>query len=216
MNEPFVLENLIIVGAGGSGREVAWLAREIFGTGLNLLFAVEPGYYDPNPIDGIPVVALDALPNDFTHYVIAIGDTMQRRRIAHHCRARGLMPTSLIHPSVHKSSHVTIGEGSIVCAGSILTTNVRLGSHVHINVSCTLSHDVVINDFVTISPGVNVAGNVKLGEGAFIGIGATIINGSITTPLVVGADSIVAAGACVTRPVDAGALVAGVPAIRKR
>jgi acetyltransferase-like isoleucine patch superfamily enzyme len=97
-----------------------------------------------------------------------------------------------------------------------MTTNVRVGSHVHVNVGCTLSHDVVLGDFATLSPGVHVSGHVHVEDGVFLGTGANIINGIAGRPLIIGRGAIVAAGACVTGPVEAGALVAGVPAIRKR
>jgi acetyltransferase-like isoleucine patch superfamily enzyme len=57
---------------------------------------------------------------------------------------------------------------------------------------------------------------VEIGAQAFIGIGATISNGRPGAPLRIGEGAIVAAGACVTRDVPAGAMVAGVPATRKR
>lgn len=114
------------------------------------------------------------------------------------------------------SARVELGDGVVVCAGSVVTTNVSLGNHVHVNVSCTISHDVSIGDYTTLSPGVHVSGHVEIAEDVFVGTGANIINGSATTPLVIGKGAVIAAGACVTRPVEPGALVAGVPAVRKR
>lgn len=208
--------NLLIVGAGGSGRETAWLARDIFGDAITLMFAVEREYLRADRIDDIPVVAIDALPAVAKHFVVAVGDLVERRRIAEQLEALGLVPTSLLHPTVVRSPRVEIGAGSIVCAGTVLTTNVRLGQHVHVNVGCTLSHDVVLGDFTTLSPGVHLSGHVRAEDDVFIGTGANVINGTATRPLVLGRGSIIAAGACVTTAVDAGAMVAGVPAVRKR
>ena len=95
-------------------------------------------------------------------------------------------------------------------------TNVSIGAHAHINIGCTVSHDVAIGEFSTLSPGVHVSGHVQIGRDVFIGTGASIINGRAGNPLVIGDGAVVAAGACVTQPVEAGALVAGVPAIRKQ
>lgn len=67
-----------------------------------------------------------------------------------------------------------IGKGSIVCPGTIITTNVQIGEHVIINLNCTIGHDVVIKDFTTLSPGVNVSGNVEIGECCYIGTNAVI------------------------------------------
>jgi acetyltransferase-like isoleucine patch superfamily enzyme len=88
--------------------------------------------------------------------------------------------------------------------------------HVHINIGCTVSHDSRIDDFATLSPGSHISGHVHVGPDVFIGTGACIINGSEDEPLTIGAGAVVAAGACVTRPVEAGTMVAGVPAVTKR
>lgn len=208
--------NLLIVGAGGHGREVAWLAREVHGASVALTFAVERAYLRSDRVDDIQLVTMDTLPDKATHFVVAIGDIAQRRRIAADCEARGLVPATLVHPSVPHSSRVEIGAGSIICAGSVLTTNVRIGRHVHVNIGCTLSHDVVLGDFATLSPGVHLSGHVHAEDDVFFGTGANVINGVAGAPLVIGRGAIVAAGACVTAAVEAGAMVAGVPAVRKR
>ena len=94
--------------------------------------------------------------------------------------------------------------------------DIALGEHVHVNIGCSVSHDVRIDDFSTLSPGVHVSGHVKIGRDVFIGTGANIINGSAASPLVIGDGALIAAGACVTKSVEAGSLVAGVPAVRKK
>lgn len=85
-----------------------------------------------------------------------------------------------------------------------------------INLSCTISHDVSIGDYSVLSPGVNVAGHVHIGREVFVGTNVCFINGNANKPLVIGDGAVIAAGACVTRDVPAGAMVAGVPAERKR
>jgi sugar O-acyltransferase (sialic acid O-acetyltransferase NeuD family) len=208
---------LFIFGAGGFGREVAWLAEQVHGAALEVVFLVDDASYVRESVNGLEVHLIDdihAADNDV--FVVAVGDAELRRRAASLCSTQGLRPVTLIHPRVECSRFVEMGNGSIVCAGNILTTNIRLGSHVHVNLDCTIGHDVEIGSFSTLSPGVHVSGNVKIGENVFIGTGATIINGSSGMPLIIGDGAVIAAGACVTKPVEAGALVAGVPAIRKR
>lgn len=208
---------LHVFGAGGHGREVAWLAREVLGADLEIVFLVDDEQYLRGPVDGHPVRLLsttEAGPGDTC--VIAVGDPEVRQRAAAACAAVGLSATTLVHPRVERSASVTAGEGSVIAAGCVLTTDIRIGRHVHVNVGCTISHDAVIGDFVTISPGVHVAGHVRLEEGCTLGIGATVVNGSADRPLVIGAGAFVAAGACVTEDVGPGTLVAGVPAVRKR
>jgi sugar O-acyltransferase (sialic acid O-acetyltransferase NeuD family) len=213
----FDVRRLFVFGAGGAGREVAWLAQQVFGPEVELVFLVSDPAYLGGAVDGIDVVLVgdvEARPRD--GFVCAVGDADLRRRAALECLAAGLKPVSLVHPRVEASTRVSIGEGAIICAGSVLTVGVEIGDYAYINVGCTLSHDVTVGKFSTLSPGVHVSGHVEIGEGAFVGTGASIINGRPTRPLVIGRGALVAAGACVTGPVEPGAMVAGVPAVRKR
>lgn len=210
-------ERLLIFGAGGHGREVAWLARQCWGESLGIEFVVDRSEYLVDQVARIPVRLLaDCAASPNVRYLVALGDPSHRRKIVGACEAMGLNAALLVHPRVEASDSVALGSGCVVCAGSILTVDIDVGAHVHINVGCTVSHDVVIGDFSTLSPGVHVSGNVRIGEDVFIGTGASIINGRAGAPLLIGDGAIVAAGACVTRSVEQGSMVAGVPAIRKR
>lgn len=211
------LRHLLIVGAGGSGREVAWLARDIHGDDVDLTFAVDREYYvSGSVVDDIRVVSMDSLPADVTHFVVAIGDLQGRRRLAKECEAQGFIPITLVHPTVSKSPRVDIGVGSVVYAGVTITTNVRVGRYTQINVGSTLSHDVLLGDFVTLSPGTHIAGHVHVEDDVFFGTGSNVINGTLENPLVIGRGAVVAAGACVIGGVDSGAMMVGVPATRRR
>lgn len=206
-------ETLYLFGAGGHGRELAWLAQEIWGGSRRIAFLVDDPRFLLGPVNGIPVQLLDeTVLHRTSRYIIAIGDPHARRRIDGAMASRGARPATMVHPRAERSGTVTLGEGSVLAAGSVTTTNVTLGRHVHVDVGSTISHDVTIDDFTSISPGVHIAGHVHVGAGVFIGVGATIINGTDRDPLVVGAGATIAAGACVIRPVPPGAVVVGVPA----
>lgn len=209
---------LLIFGAGGFGREVAWLAQQC-DERMDIVFCVDRERYLSAPINGIPVRLLEDFAGDISDrqaYIVAVGEPEQRVRIVGLHEAMGMRAATLVHPRVEASRWNEIGPGSILCAGVIATTNIVIGAHVHINLDCTIGHDVVIGDYATLAPGVHVSGNVTIGKRAFIGTGATIINGSASSPLSIGDGAVVAAGACVTKPVDPGALVVGIPAARKR
>ena len=210
-------ERLLIFGAGGSGREVAWLARQCWGDKVDLCFVVDRPQYLVEEVNGIPVRLLrDRASMPHTRYVIALGDPGQRRMGMAACEAHGLSSAMLVHPRVEASDTVVVGAGSVLCAGSILTVNIQIGTHVHVNLGCTVSHDATIGSFSTLSPGVHVSGNVRIGDGVFIGTGSSIINGHPDAPLIIGDGAVIAAGSCVTKPVEPDAMVAGVPAVRKR
>lgn len=207
---------LYVFGAGGFGREVAWLAAQCWGERVQVQFLVDiPEYLQG--VNGLECFLLSEVkPDPSARYVVAVGDPSSRRRIAGSCDSAGLRSTRMVHPRAETSRWMDIGDGTVICAGVIATTNIQIGSHVHLNLDCTIGHDVVIGDFSTLSPGVHVSGHVHIGQGVFIGTGANILPGSADKPLVIADGAVVAAGACVITSVEPGALVAGVPAIRKR
>lgn len=210
-------KKLYIFGAGGFGREVAWLAKQSWGSEVEIEFLVDISGYPRQAVNGHAVRFMaEVMSNNSARFVIAVGDPSARRRIATLCDAIPLREAIIVHPRAEISDSVELGPGTVICAGVILTTNIYVGLHAHINLDCTVGHDAVVGDFSTLSPGVHVSGHVHIGQGVLIGTGANIINGSADAPLVIGDGAIVAAGACVTKSVDAGALVAGVPAVRKR
>lgn len=210
-------KTLYIFGAGGFGREVAWLAEQCWGTRVKRIFVVDDRYLPSGPVNDIEILTPSALHADATaRFVVAVGSGVARRHAADELTACGLLAVAIVHPRAEMSSNIQLGGGAIVCAGNFFTTNVHIGEHVHVNLNCTLGHDVHVGDFSTLSPGVHVSGHVHIGQNVFIGTGANIINGSVDTPLTIGDGAVVAAGACVTRSVSPSTMVAGVPAVRKR
>ena len=208
--------HLYIFGAGGFGREVAWLAEQTWGERVELHFLVDRPEYLREPVNGIPVELVSAVePRDDARFLVALGDPEARRTAALALAAKGMRPATLVHPRVEMSRFVEMGPGTVVCANSVLTCNLVLGAHVQVNLACTIGHDAVIGDFSTLSPGVNISGCVHLESGVFVGTNACIINGKTDRPLRIGAGAVIAAGACVTKDVPPHALVAGVPAVLK-
>jgi sugar O-acyltransferase (sialic acid O-acetyltransferase NeuD family) len=118
---------------------------------------------------------------------------------------------TVVHPATTCSRWVTIGEGSIVAPGVIMTCQVDIGRHVILNLGAHIAHDVKIQDYSTVSPGVEIMGHVTIGRAVFVGVNATLIDG-----VSIGEDAIVAAGAVVVDDVPEMSLVAGVPAKVKK
>ncbi|KRE43728.1 acetyltransferase [Knoellia sp. Soil729] len=208
--------HLYIFGAGGQGREAAWFARAAWGVELSLTFVVDEARYLPAG-GGVSAVVLDDLrPRDGDRWVTAVGSVPARRRAQAALAATGMAAAQVVHPSVDLSALAHLGDDVIVAAGAVLSVGVVVEDHVHVNVGSTVSHDCVLREYATLSPGVHVAGWVEVGEEAFLGTGASVINGSPDRRLVLGARSVVAAGACVLADVAADAMYAGVPAQRRR
>ena len=209
-----MLKDLYIVGAGGFGREVAWLVERInqeneewnlkgFIDDNSAIHGTQEGGY--TVIGGCDYLKTLSEP---VWVVCAIGNSKIRKKIIEKLYDISKVQfATLVDPSIIKSSRVTIQEGSILCAGTIMTVDIKIGSHVIINLDCTIGHDVIIQDFVTIYPSVNVSGNVLIGECVELGTGAQIIQGKDVC-----CGSIIGAGAVVVSNLEKSGTYVGVPA----
>ena len=140
--------------------------------------------------------------------VCAVGNAKARETII---RKLTGMPqlhfATLTDPSAELSQSVTAGEGCIICAGNILTVDISIGNHTIINLDCTVGHDAVLGDFVTLYPGVHISGNVAVGNATEIGTGTQVIQG-----IHIGKESVIGAGAVVVRDIPDGCTAVGNPA----
>lgn len=173
------------------------------------------GFVDANAdrhgrtIDGLEVLGDEAVLSRMptAAVVVGIGAPAVRRRVVERLATFNFAWPTLIHPTATITGRVEIGEGCALMAGAVVTTNVRLGAHTHLNTLSSASHDCVLGTFVHLAPGARAAGNVTLEEGIDVGIGACIVQG-----ITVGAWSIVGAGAVVIADAPANATLVGVPA----
>lgn len=139
---------------------------------------------------------------------ISVAGSNERRRVGAGIVAQwGGELRSVVHPAAIVSPSAILGSGSIVLAGAIVGTSANLGQSVVVNHGASIDHDCVISDFVSLSPGARLGGSVNVGAGVSIGLNASVLQG-----LHLAENSIVGAGAVVTRSVEAGVTVVGVPA----
>ena len=146
--------------------------------------------------------------NPSARVVIAIGSSVSRSRVCKLIRSvcKNEFQT-LVHPTAYIGQHCKIGAGSMIAAGAVLTCNVSLGEHTIVNVRASLSHEALVENFVTIAPNVTLCGEVSVAEGSDIGAGATVIQ-----QRKIGAWSIIGAGAVVINDVGDNVTVVGNPA----
>lgn len=208
------MKELYIIGAGGFGRETAWLVERI--NEKQQIWEIR-GFIDDNETlwgtvcGGYPVLGgLTYLQESDQEVwcVCAVGNAVVRKKIIE--RLKGITRISfatLTDPKADISGRVSIGEGSIICAGNIITVDVCIGRYNIINLDCTIGHDAVLDDFVTLYPSVNVSGQVNIGECTEIGTGANIIQGKV-----IGAKAVIGAGAVVIDDIGDGCTAVGSPA----
>lgn len=211
------MTGLVVVGAGGFGREVLDVVEAVARTGgqpqAELL-----GVLDDQPSRenlellaerGIPylgtVESLSAAPP--VSFVIGIAHPGHRRTIDERLTSAGHHAVTLVHPAATVGSRTSLGPGSIICAGARLTTNITLDRHVHVHVNVTVGHDTCLEAYSSAYPLSAVSGSCVIGEGATVGANATVVQG-----LTVGARAFVGAGAVVVADVLPSATVKGVPA----
>jgi sugar O-acyltransferase (sialic acid O-acetyltransferase NeuD family) len=211
------VKEVAIYGGGGFAREVAWLVQSCNRDGEKyqvVCFIDDNEAAHGSELNRIPVMGLQEAYQRFpeARVVGGIGSPATREMIILKAAEIGFRFETIIHPNVEQSEWIEYGEGTVICAGNILTTNITLGQHVQINLDCTIGHDVLMGNFATLAPGVHVSGCVHIGKRAYIGTGAVIINGTQENPIVIEDDAVVGAGACVTKCVPAGLTVVGVPA----
>lgn len=149
--------------------------------------------------------------NGLEFFFPAVGDNRRRLAMREFASSLGLRAATVAHPVAHISPNATVAEGAFVAAGAVIVAGAQIGPFTIVNTGATADHNCVMELGSTICPGVHLAGRVKLEEGAFVGTGASVI-----PDMVIGAWSVVGAGACVTHNVPPGVTVTGVPAVQRR
>ncbi len=205
-------KDLVLIGSGGLAREVRWLVDEC-NKGqdrwnlLGLVSNEKPG----TVISGLSVLGDDKWLIDYDKPIdvaICIGSGIVRKQVAERLiQNPNINFPTIISPSAELSETVVLGKGNIITSKNVLTVDIKTGDFFFCNLACTIGHDCIIRDYVTLNPGVNVSGNVVLGENVTIGTGAAIIQG-----VAIGDNSTVGAGAVVIDDIDSNCTAVGIPA----
>src|SRR6188768_1324822 len=158
------MQDIIIYGAGGFGREVNLLLRQIniHNRQWNVKGFCDDGKQVGEWIDGLPVLGnVNYLKEMKGHAVVlAIADPVIRKTVFEQISDAELQFPNLIHPLVYFDGEMnSIGKGSVITAGCCFTTGVEVGNFVIVNLSCTVGHDVRLGDFSSVMPGSNISGN---------------------------------------------------------
>lgn len=206
----------MLVGSGGFGRETAEVVRAINGAGAprwDLL-----GFLDDDDarwgtmLSGTRVLGgLDALAELPDPAVVVCtghpGNFTSKKRIVGRLALAPERYATLVHPSAVVPASCSVGPGAVLLAGVVVTADVRIGAHAGVMPHVVVTHDDVLDDYVTVGAGARVAGAVHVCEGAYLGSGCLIREN-----LTVGPWALVGMGAVVTRDVPGGEVWAGMPA----
>lgn len=141
---------------------------------------------------------------------VAVGHNVTRDGLLQKVVAHGGRPRTLVHPRAMVAPTARIGAGCLVAAGAIVSARANVRDGVIINHGAVVDHDCVIGAGSHIAPNGTLGGSVKLGDRVLIGAGATVLPG-----LTVGLDTIIAAGAVLTRNAPAQCTMIGIPAKKR-
>lgn len=208
------MKDIAIFGVGGFGREVLALIKDINKVEpiWNIIGFFDDGYEKGIMVNGYPNLGKTEDLNNWgtpLSLAVSIGSPVIKKGILDNISNPLIDYPTLVHPSawIGDKEFVEIGNGCIICAGVMITTNVKINDFVILNLQCTVGHDTVINNLAAFMPSVNISGEVNIGEGVYVGTGAKIIN-----QLEIGDYTIVGAGAVVAKSLPAHCTAVGVPA----
>lgn len=119
----------------------------------------------------------------------------------------GILQSCISRHAVIGQAQTEIGTGATVAPGAVVTSNVKIGKGVLLNVHASVSHDSTVGDFVEISPGARITGRCSVGSFTSIGTNACILPG-----VRVGENVVIGAGSVVNKDVADNSVVAGSPA----
>ena len=209
-----ICKELVILGAGGFGREVAFMLSEINKESNRydiLGFVDNDSSLQGKTINKLPLLGDDSwllsYPNNI-NVVISIGNPKARKLAADKFSTKSnIMFPNIIANNVKYSDTLSMGKGCVICFSSILTVNITLGDFVLIMNNSVVGHDSFLDDYVTIYPGVTVSGNVSVDKYSEVGVGAKIIQQKS-----IGRNTIIGAGAVVIKNIPDNCTAVGIPA----
>lgn len=203
-------KQILIAGTGGISKEVLCLITDL-GRFDDVLGFIEPDFIIergnlPDEMLGKPILSYSEVDPEKHVVSIAIGDSKVREKAITQL-PKSIEFITLIHPTAVVSKWVTLGEGTVVCAGTIITCDIKIGKHAQLNLSTTIGHDCEIGDFFTTAPNVNISGNCTFGNHVYFGTSSSIKQG-----VTIKNDVIIGMGAIVTKNIIEPGVYVGIPA----
>ena len=205
------MKKLLIVGAGGFGRELYAWAGQHPACGREWGLA---GFLDDNAAalasfgSFAPVYPLAGhRPSADMVYLCGVGMPALKEKLITPLLAAGAEFLTFVHPQALVGARVKLGNGVVLCPGAVVSVDIDLGDFVMVNLNCTIGHDASLGPWTSLSAQCDITGHVRIADRVFMGSRASVIPGKS-----VGSRSVVGAGAVVVTDVPADVTVVGIPA----
>ena len=205
--------DIVIVGAGGCGRELYEMVPETYAPEEYRVKGFLSDY--PKDLDAFPAIKnvapiigtiKDYVPQENDRFVLALGTPQDRKNIALALKSRGAKFISLIHPLARVSPTAQIGEGVVVYPFAMINTGVRVGECCLFNAYSGCGHDAVVGAYSVLAPSAGVLGYAQTGECCFLSTHAML-----APKKKLGDGGVIAANSAALRNAPNDALVMGVP-----
>jgi sugar O-acyltransferase (sialic acid O-acetyltransferase NeuD family) len=172
------MKRVMILAAGGLGREAAATIARLPDWDLIGFLDDDPGRAH-GVVAGKPVLGsiADVRTHQDASLLVCAGRGQSRRAIVSRLRELGVDDdrfATLIAPDVHVPDSCSVGAGSVLLSGTVLTSDVTVGAHVVTMPGVVLTHDNHVADFATLCARVTIGGDVTVGEAAYLGMGALV------------------------------------------
>lgn len=205
------MADVILVAASGLAREVLAVIRSV-GHDRVIGFLDDDESKWGTMLSDLPILGGIGAAEGFSgaQLLLCTGKGAHRESIARRLGALGYRDddyATVVHESVEVPPTCSVGRGSILLAGVVLTTEVTVARHVVAMPHVTLTHDNVIGSFVTLCAGTTLGGGVTVGERAYLGMSSSVREG-----VHIGADAVLGMGAVLTRDMPSAETWYGVPA----
>lgn len=210
-----IVDDLVIYGAGGLGRELLEIIEEINAVHptWNILGFADDGIRtDEGMICGYPLLGGREFFRSIarrTAVLLGFADCAAKEdaygKITSFCR--DFYFPVIVHPYSYVSPRATLADGAVIARFCSVHVSATVGRCALVSNKCEISHDSAVGDFVSLMPSVNISGNVDIGKKTFIGVQAAVLQG-----VTIGSDAIVGMGSVVLSDVPEGCTVVGSPA----
>jgi sugar O-acyltransferase (sialic acid O-acetyltransferase NeuD family) len=187
----------VLIGAGGFAREI--VAEVYLQNKFNLKCFVDDEYWT----DGL--YKISEFNPKTQSALIAVGNPADKMKLLSKLPENTKF-WNYISPNAYVNN-LSLGKGNFICAGVIITTDVKIGNHVHLNLQTTIGHDSVLGDFVTTAPSVNISGNVNIGKGVYLGTACCI-----REKINICDDAVIGMNASVVKDITESGTYVGIPA----